>query len=117
MINLQKMFRSFGPAFNGLKLLATENNFRVHLLAFACVVVAGLVLAINLVDWAILLVCVAMVLTAEAINSAIESVVDLASPTVHPLARKAKDIAAAAVLITAIFSVLVAVVIFGKYLG
>lgn len=115
MIDISKMLRSFLPAIHGLKLLLTENNFRVHLLAFVCVIVAGFFVGVNNTEWAILIICVALVLVAEAVNSAIESVVDLATDQIHPLAKKAKDIAAAAVLIAATFAVIIAVLILSKY--
>jgi diacylglycerol kinase len=64
-------------------------------------------------DWAVLLVTIALVWTAEFINSALEAVVDLASPQNHPLAKVGKDVGAAAVLIAALTSVLVGLLILG----
>jgi diacylglycerol kinase len=65
----------------------------------ALVVVAGAVLRLAPLEWALLVLAVALVMTVELLNTALEAVVDLASPELHPLAKHAKDVAAAAVLI------------------
>ena len=72
----------------------------------------GLWLQIEKQDWLILVLTIAMVWMAECFNTALEQVVDLVSPDIHPLARQAKDVAAAAVLISAIFSLIVGLIIF-----
>lgn len=105
---------SFGHAFRGLgDLLRTQPHARIHLLATGVVVAAGLIEGLERLEWALIALAIAAVWTAEAINTAIEAVVDLASPQWHALARRAKDVAAAAVLLAALGAVGVAVVVFG----
>ena len=82
--------------------------------AFA--VVMGLVLQIDLISWAIVLLCIGVVLAAELINTAIETVVDLVSPEYHPLAGHAKDIAAAAVYVLSFLVALVGLAVFANAL-
>jgi len=75
-------------------------------------VAAGLIKGLDRLEWALIALAIAAVWTAEAINTAIEAVVDLASPQWHELARRAKDVAAAAVLLAALGAVGVAVAVF-----
>jgi len=104
---------AFKHAFSGLGfVLRTQSNAWIHTLATIVVVVAGLVLRIEKQEWLVLLLTIAMVWMAECFNTALEQTVDLASPDIHPLARRAKDAAAAAVLVTAIFSLIVGLIIF-----
>jgi diacylglycerol kinase len=77
------------------------------------VILVAFWLHLQMRDWAVLLVTIALVWTAEFINSALEAVVDLASPQNHPLAKVGKDVGAAAVLIAALTSVLVGLLILG----
>ena len=79
-------------------------------------VVMGIVLRIDLLSWAIVLVCCGMVVAGELMNTAIETIVDLVSPEFHPLAGRAKDIAAAAVWTLSIASALVGLVVFANAL-
>ena len=113
---LNGRLRSFGHAFRGLKvLLQTQQNARIHAVATLLVLAAGALFGISPVEWALIALAVAGVWTAEALNTAIEFLVDLASPELHPLAAKAKDVAAGAVLVAAIGSLVVAVVVFGPH--
>jgi diacylglycerol kinase len=113
---LNGRLRSFGHAFRGLKvLLQTQHNARIHAVATFMVVAAGALLGISPVEWALVALAVAGVWAAEALNTAIEFLVDLASPEIHPLAAKAKDVAAAAVLVAAIGSLVVGVLVFGPH--
>lgn len=106
--------RSFGHAFRGLAiLLRTQHNARIHALATILVVAAGALLRISPAEWALIALAIVCVWVAEALNTSIEFLVDLASPERHPVAAKAKDVAAGAVLIAAIGSVIVAVLVFG----
>ena len=93
-------------------LFKTQPNARIHLIAIILVTVVGFLLKISTTEWCITVLAFAMVLAAEAFNTAIEFVVDLASPDYHPLAGKAKDVAAAAVLITAIGAAIIGMIIF-----
>ena len=82
---------------------------RIHAVAAAAVVVAGALLRLPPAAWAILFLTIALVVAAELLNAAVESVVDLVSPEDHPLAKRAKDVAAAAVLVAAAGAVAVAI--------
>ncbi len=87
-------------------------NFKV-MVGFAVLAIAlGLILGISAIEWAIICVCIGMVLGGECANTAIESVVDLASPELHDLAGRAKDCAAGGVLLASIASLFVAGFIF-----
>jgi len=114
---LNGRLRSFGHAFRGLKmLLQTQPNARIHAAATVLVVVAGVLLRLSPAEWALIVLAIAGVWTAEAMNTAIEFLVDLVSPDPHPLAGKAKDIAAGAVLIAAIGSAVIGGFVFGPHL-
>jgi diacylglycerol kinase (ATP) len=105
---------AFRYAFAGWwHVLRTQRNAWIH--AFASLVVIGLALwlKVSRQDFAVLLLAIGLVWLAEFINTALEAVVDLASPGAHPLARVGKDVGAAAVLIAAITSALVGLLILG----
>lgn len=107
--------KSFGFALQGFRYtLATERNIRAMLGGAAFAVVMGLVLQLDLVSWAIVLLCIGCVLAAELMNTAIETVVDLVSPEYHPLAGHAKDIAAAAVYVLSFLVAVVGVCVFAN---
>jgi len=111
-----RRLRSFGHAFRGLKvLLQTQANARIHVAATILVVAAGALLRISPAEWALIAIAVMCVWAAEALNTAIEFVVDLASPDPHPLAGKAKDVAAGAVLIASIGSAVIGGFVFGPH--
>ncbi|MDD2727779.1 diacylglycerol kinase family protein [Malikia sp.] len=94
---------SFGHALRGVKLLlAGQVNARLHLLAGLLVVALGAWLGIGALEWALLSAVIGLVLCAEALNTGIEIVVDLVSPQWHRLARDAKDVAAAGVLLASL---------------
>jgi diacylglycerol kinase (ATP) len=105
---------AFQHAFRGWwYVIRTQRNAWVHAIVTTFVVVVAFWLRLPLRDWAELLLAIALVWTAEFINTALEAVVDLASPQHHPLAKMGKDVGAAAVLIAALTSVLVGLVILG----
>jgi diacylglycerol kinase len=109
--------RSFGHAFRGLKvLLQTQRNARIHAAATILVVAAGALDRISLTEWVLIALAVACVWATEALNTSIEFLVDLVSPELHPLAAKAKDVAAGAVLAAAIGSLVVGVLVFGPHI-
>ena len=106
--------KAFRYAFHGWwYVLRTQRNAWIHALATTLVVLMAFWLRLQARDWAVLLLTIAMVWTAEVINTALEAVVDLASPRHHPLAKVGKDVGAAAVLIAALTSVLVGLLILG----
>ncbi|WP_245831768.1 diacylglycerol kinase [Oceanobacillus senegalensis] len=100
-------------AWNGLKeIYKTEFNFRIHLCAAILVIIVSVVLQITLIKWAIVMLVIAFVLVAEIINSAVEKMIDFIKPEYHPVAGVIKDVAAAAVLLSAIFAVIIGIIIF-----
>lgn len=106
--------QSFKNAFSGWwYVLRTQRNAWIHLFATIAVIVTGLILQIGSLEWAVLVIAIGLVWTAEFVNTALEAVVDLASPELHPLARVGKDVGAAAVLISALLAVVVGVLILG----
>jgi diacylglycerol kinase len=110
---LQRRAASFGHAFRGIaSALRSEVHLRFH--AFATVVVTGLgfYFDISRTEWALVALAVGTVWTAELMNTAVEALTDLVSPEYHPLAGKAKDVAAGAVLLAALAALVVGALIF-----
>ena len=109
----KKRAASFGYAFKGVRILVfTQPHIIIHLVAAAIVIAAGFLYGISKTEWLFIVIAIALVLVTEAINTAIEFTIDLISPNHHPVAGKAKDVAAAAVLIAAFFAVIVGLVVF-----
>ncbi|AWV99278.1 diacylglycerol kinase family protein [Arcticibacterium luteifluviistationis] len=114
-MNVKKMVKSFSYAGKGFKaLLGSENNFQFHFLAATLVVLAGFYFEVSRWEWAVLLIQIALVFSAEAFNTAIEKLCDVVSPEWDTRIGQVKDIAAAGVLIVAMIAVCVAVLIFGE---
>ena len=110
---MKKRIRSFVYAGRGIRLVfSSEANMKIHIVVATLVVICGFIFNINTTEWIACLLCIGLVFGAEMINTAIENVVDLASPDHHELAGKAKDIAAGAVLICAIVSIIIGILIF-----
>lgn len=106
--------RSFRHAFRGWwYVLRTQRNAWLHVGIALIVFALSLWLQLGPLEWAIVILTTAMVFTAEFVNTAIEAVVDLASPRKHPLAKVGKDVGAGAVLISALAAVLVGALILG----
>ncbi|GIV34926.1 MAG: diacylglycerol kinase [Chitinophagales bacterium] len=115
-LNIKKLVRSFLPAFKGLKMVVMdEQNMRVHVLAAILVTAAGFYFRITQEEWCIVIICMGMVTSLEAMNSAVEQLTNLAQPQYHPLAGKIKDMASAAVLIAAIAAAAAGTIVFWKY--
>jgi diacylglycerol kinase len=109
--------RSFGYAFEGLRImLRTQPNFVVHVAAAVVALGLGVLLRLSPAEFALIVLTIALVMVAECVNTALESLSDLVSPGFHPLIKRAKDVSAAAVLIGAIASVAVAILVFGPHL-
>ncbi len=107
--------KSFLFALQGFRTaVATERNIKVMLAGAAFAIACGIVLQIDLVSWAIILLCCGVVIAAELLNTAIETVVDLVSPEFHPLAGRAKDIAAAAVFSLCFLVGIVGILVFAN---
>jgi len=104
---------SFGYACRGLQILfVTQPNARAHLVATAAVCAAGFWWRITALEWCALAGAIGLVSTAEALNTALEFYADLVSPGFHPLAGKAKDVAAGAVLAASIAAAVIGAIIF-----
>ena len=117
MINVRKVWRSFGFAGQGITdLFRYENNAKVHLLIAGLVLVAGLWLNLSSVEWAILVTQIGLVWAAEAFNTAIEKLCDFVSPGIHPQIKAIKDLSSGAVLILAVAAVIVGLLILGSKL-
>lgn len=114
---LNKLAKSFYFAIVGIGFaIKTQRNMKIHAFALIIVVVAGLWLNLSRIEWPIVLIMVGLVIISEMLNTAIEALVDLETQEYHPLAKTAKDVAAGAVLIASIISILIGVFIFGPKL-
>ncbi|HXF70171.1 MAG TPA: diacylglycerol kinase family protein [Thermoflexus sp.] len=108
------LWESFGFAFAGLCYAwRTQRNLRIHVAIAATVAALAMLLRFDALRWAILILTIAMVWAAELLNTALEAIVDLASPSPHPLARIAKDVSAGMVLVCAMASILIGLALFG----
>ena len=109
-----RRIRAFRHAFAGwYYVLQTQENAWLHALATVIVIALALWLRLPTRDWAVLMLAISLVWTAEFLNTALEAVVDLASPMKHPLAKVGKDVGAAAVLIAALASMVIGFIILG----
>lgn len=118
MSKIGKHLASFKWAFNGLRVLfSTEFNAKVHLCATVGVIVLGIVCEVTKYDWLIIILVIAMVLLAEAFNTAIEHIADFVSPERRPTIKKIKDLAAGAVLLAALAALIIGIIVFAPYLG
>ena len=105
---------SFGYALSGLwYAVRTQLNMRIHLSISAAVLVLGLYVGLDWTQWAVLVLTIGAVLIAELFNTVAEAALDAATPYYHPLVKIAKDVAAGAVLLTALLSVMVGLLILG----
>ncbi len=110
---LRDRLRSFTFAFAGLKtLLKTQHNSWIHLAVTGVVLAVGALLRITAIEWCVLTLAMASVWITETLNTAIEFLTDLVSPEFHPIAGQVKDLAAAAVLISAMGAAIVGVIVF-----
>lgn len=113
MSYLKNRIRSFKYAFNGLaELVVNEPNMRIHLVAMCAALFACVWFAITPAEWSMVVLSIVIVLGGEAMNTAIEHLADVVSPEYHPLVKKAKDVAAAAVFLFALGAAVVGMIIF-----
>ena len=109
---LRNRIKAFGYAFSGLGyILRTQKNVVIYGVIMLAVILAGILLSISTLEWLLLFFAVGLVWSAEVFNTSIETVVDLVQPENHPLAKIAKDTAAAGVLVTAITASVIGVYI------
>ena len=118
MVNKSKnVISSFKYAFQGMfSALKTERNLKKHVTIMMLVIIAGIVLKISKIEWIICIILFGLVIGGEMLNSAIETVVDIAMPDINSKAKFAKDAAAGAVLVFAIASAIIGFMIFGPKL-
>lgn len=109
--------RSFRYAGRGVvALLRSQHNAWIHAAGSVAVVGLGFAVGLSRLEWCLVVLAMVAVWSAEAVNTAIEALCDVASPEVHPLVERAKDIAAGAVLLAAVGAVVVGLLVFGPHL-
>jgi diacylglycerol kinase (ATP) len=112
--NIGRRALSFVYAFRGVGvMLASQHNAWIHAVATIVVLAAGFAFGLSAMEWCWIVLSVMAVWTAEALNTAFEFLADAAQPDFHPLVKRAKDVAAGAVLISAIGSIVIALLVFG----
>lgn len=110
---MKKIINSFKYAIEGIiTSFKTERNMKIHILITVLVLTMGFLLKISKLEWILCIFAIAMVITAELFNTAIETIVDMITKEKHEKAKIAKDVSAGAVLVTAIGAVLVGIIIF-----
>ncbi len=114
---LSDRLKSFAHAFNGIiHMVKEEPNFRIHIVATAIVIIAGICLGISTAEWLIILIVIAFVLVTEIINTSVERLCDIIQPEYDKRIKNIKDILAAAVLLSAVMSVIIGIIIFLPYI-
>ena len=111
--SINKRVKSFGFAFNGLKILVQEeHNSRIHILAATVAVIGGYIYQLSAVEWIAIVFAIGMVIAFEIFNSAIENISDFLSPGQSESIKKIKDLSAAGVLIGAITAAIIGLIVF-----
>ena len=111
--SIAKRLKSFTYAFNGLRILfREEHNSRIHLFATVCVIVAGVLLKLSILEWVAIAFAVGLVFSGEIFNSSIEDLADVVCPERDDRIKKVKDMAAAAVLVNAIAAATIGLLVF-----
>lgn len=114
---MNRFLKSFQYAFKGIWLaIAEQRNLKIHICVAIVVVSAGFYFGISKGEWLAIVLAIGLVMTTELINTSIEHIVNLVSPQHQPRAGKIKDIAAGAVLVAVITSVVIGLIIFGRHL-
>ncbi len=109
----KSLINSFKYACMGIKsAIKSERNMKIHVLATLIVTALGFILGLDPLEWVACIFSIVIVISSEMLNTALETIVDLVSPNINPLAKKAKDIAAGSVLVMAIGAFLVGLIIF-----
>lgn len=110
---MKRLIRSFGFAFKGLQYAtASQLNFRIHLVACIVVIGLGFALQISVDEWQWIMLSITLVLVTELLNTAIETLTDLVSPTYNIKAGHVKDVSAGAVVVAAVFAFITGLIIF-----
>jgi diacylglycerol kinase len=109
----QSLLKSFANAFAGMAYFFTnDRNGKIHLAITVIVIAASIALQVSAIEWMIVLLCIALVIGLEMLNSALEKLCDLVEPNYHPTIKVIKDVSAAAVVLAAIISVVIGIIIF-----
>ncbi len=116
-MNSRGLLASFYYAFSGIFYgFLTERNLKIHLLAAILTISMGCYLKISSIEWALVFFAIFLVIVAEFINTAIELTIDMITKNYHPLAKQAKNLAAGAVLLSAINAVIIGIIVFVPYI-
>lgn len=116
-MNPRKFLESLRYALEGIAYcIKTQRNMRIHFAFAIIVLIAGIILHISRLEFIIIVMVISMVFVCEIFNTAIEKAIDTTTQEYHPIAKIAKDVAASAVLVSAINAVIVGCLIFGRYL-
>lgn len=108
-----KMFKSIAYALNGIRIcFLAEANFKIHVILAACAIVLAWLFSVSTAEWAAIIFCIAFVLVAEMLNTAIEILCDVLHKEFNAGIKKVKDVAAGAVLLAAVGSGITGVIIF-----
>jgi diacylglycerol kinase len=109
----QSLLKSFANAFAGMAYFFTnDRNGKIHLTITVTVIAASVALQVSAIEWMIVLLCIALVISLEMLNSALEKLCDLVEPNYHSTIKVIKDVSAAAVVLSAIISVVIGIIIF-----
>lgn len=110
---MKRLIRSFGFAFKGIQYAtASQLNFRIHLVASIVAIGLGFALQISVGEWQWIMLSITLVLVTELLNTAIETLTDLVSPTYNIKAGHVKDVSAGAVVVAAVFAFITGLIIF-----
>lgn len=117
MSRVRTLAQSFGYARDGVReALKLEPNFRIHVFMAIIFSLLGLFFGLTLVEWLLLLFAITFVITMELVNTVLEALVDLVSPEIHKKAKYAKDVSAAAVMLSAFSAIIVGIILFLPHL-
>ena len=111
--SIKRLGNSFVYALQGIKsAYKSEQNLLIHTIVAILIIALGIILQLSLLEFAIIFVVIGLVMTAEMINTSIEYAIDMAMPSIHPLAKIAKDVASGAVLFSAFIAIIVGSLIY-----
>ncbi len=117
-MNRRKQFiDSLGHAIDGFRYLyRTQNNVRIHFMVTLGILFLSIVLGISILEWGLIILTMALVWITESFNTVFERLFDLVDPSVNPLVKIGKDVSAAAVLISAVVSIIIGILVFLPHL-
>jgi diacylglycerol kinase len=117
MIKIRRLLKSFTYSFKGLrKIIQEEQNLKIQLIFGLIAAILGITFQVSRTEWMVLIISSTLVIFAEVLNSAVERVTDVLKPRINDYVKEIKDIMAAAVMISAISSVIIGIIVFYPYL-